>query len=449
LTREEPYDEMDEITLEKLINTDAELQTKLQFRIQEQFKKFNNKEQIWIRIYEKKRTEQGNRLIRNFFRVKFVYDSLELQNENRIKIINKEENFNALLLEKIPKNKEKIYLKYKSISLRRQLNAIFQLQKRPQKINIPLLKLIMNKSFAKWPDFQLNEVDKWFLLTEDDREGIEKQREFVKIALNTPDFAILEGPPGSGKTCSICELILQAIHRNKRVLLCASTHVAVDNVLEQIKDHRSVIAIRIGKDNVSERVRDCQLDQIEYYESKKIKSRLIRKRKMNQLSPSQNYFLECLEAGSRKIISDVFLEAANLICGTTIGILKHPEINYESSVAKTVYDYLILDEASKTTFQEFLVPALFAKKWIIVGDYRQLSPYIDPEDIEGNLNGIIKPEYEKICLDVFESYFFSSKFKNKVDKWKNLLIIEEEEDLRKYYEQQAQTLTLNLRSVLL
>ena len=443
LKREEPYDEIDEANLEKLMNEDIELQTKLNFRVQEQFEKLNNKEQIWIRLYEKRRTEQDYKLIQNFFRVKFVYDNRELHNENRIKILNKKNNFNALLLEKIPENNEKIYIKFKSISLRRQRDALFQLQKRPQKINIPLLKLIMNKYYAKWPEFQLKEVNKWYLLTEDDREGIEKQREFVRSALNTPDFTILEGPPGSGKTYSICELILQAINRNERVLLCASTHVAVDNVLEQIKDLPSVIAIRIGKDNISERVRDCQLNEIEYYESKKIKNRLIRKRKMNQLSRSQDYLLECLEAGNRKIISDVFLEAANMICGTTIGILKHPEINYESSVTKSVYDYLILDEASKTTFQEFLVPALFAKKWIIVGDYRQLSPYIDPEDIEGNINGIIKPKYEKICIDVFESYFFSPNFKNRVDKWKNQLIIEEDEKLRKYYEQQAQALNIS------
>ncbi|GAJ19556.1 unnamed protein product, partial [marine sediment metagenome] len=35
LRREEPYDEMDEITLENLIEEDTELQTKLQYKIQE------------------------------------------------------------------------------------------------------------------------------------------------------------------------------------------------------------------------------------------------------------------------------------------------------------------------------------------------------------------------------------------------------------------------------
>lgn len=41
------------------------------------------------------------------------------------------------------------------------------------------------------------------------------------------------------------------------------------------------------------------------------------------------------------------------------------------------FDYLIIDECSKTTFQEFLVPAMYAKKWILVGDIRQLSLFVE------------------------------------------------------------------------
>jgi len=55
--------------------------------------------------------------------------------------------------------------------------------------------------------------------------------------MSTPNFMFLEGPPGSGKTTAISELIYQLLIRNKRVLLVASTHVAVDNdlVFLQIK----------------------------------------------------------------------------------------------------------------------------------------------------------------------------------------------------------------------
>ena len=51
-----------------------------------------------------------------------------------------------------------------------------------------------------WPDFELLEVNDWKVLTDDKYDGTLEQREFVQRALSTPDFAILQGPPGSGKT---------------------------------------------------------------------------------------------------------------------------------------------------------------------------------------------------------------------------------------------------------
>ena len=143
LRREEPYDEMDEITLENLIEEDTELQTKLQYKIQEQNEKFAEDKQIWIRIYEKKRTEQGYKLIQNFFRVREVYDNKDLQDVNRIRVLDKNSNYNALLLEKKPKNSEKIFLKYRAVTLRCQFDAMFQLQKRPSKPVPVIIKLKM------------------------------------------------------------------------------------------------------------------------------------------------------------------------------------------------------------------------------------------------------------------------------------------------------------------
>ena len=78
------------------------------------------------------------------------------------------------------------------------------------------------------------------------------------------------------------------------------------------------------------------------------------------------------------------LESANLVCGTTIGVLQSRFIR-ESNESKPAFDYLILDEASKTTFQEFLVPALHAARWILSGDVRQLAPYADQVPIRENL----------------------------------------------------------------
>ena len=42
---------------------------------------------------------------------------------------------------------------------------------------------------------------------------------------------------------------------------------------------------------------------------------------------------------------------------------------------------MILDEASKTTFSEFLVPGVLSTRWIIVGDVKQLAPYVEKNDL--------------------------------------------------------------------
>jgi len=443
---EAPYDDWKLEELSEYIKNDYDMKTKLEYEIQAEIERISKSEKIWIKIFDKKRTEKGFKLMQTFFIDNKVYDSFNLEKESRIRILKKEHDYNALLLERKPRG-EKIFLKYRAIPLERQLNALFNLQKRPLQIHLPLLKLVMNKYFARWShvDHSDSYILQWYLLNDDNRNGINRQREFVKIALSTPDFAILEGPPGSGKTYSICELILQLINQNKRVLLCASTHVAVDNVLEKIKNEEAVIAIRIGRDNVSEKVKECQIDQIERYERKRITNRLMKKKKKGNITESQNYLLECLQIKSSKIIQDTFLDAANLICGTTIGILNHPKIriNLENTVATIEYDYLILDEASKTTFQEFLVPALHAKKWIIVGDFKQLSPYVDAEDLEGNLKGLMEPKEERLCADIFQSYFNSSRFKKNKRYWVNTLIIENSLEVRESYEKQAQALALD------
>lgn len=62
------------------------------------------------------------------------------------------------------------------------------------------------------------------------------KREAVTTALNAEDFLIVEGPPGTGKTTFITELILQELrkNRNARILLTSQTHVALDNAVERL-----------------------------------------------------------------------------------------------------------------------------------------------------------------------------------------------------------------------
>src|SRR5258707_1146611 len=62
----------------------------------------------------------------------------------------------------------------------------------------------------------------------------EAQIRAVQFGLAAQDVAIIHGPPGTGKTTTVVELIRQAVLRGEKVLACAPSNLAVDNLLERL-----------------------------------------------------------------------------------------------------------------------------------------------------------------------------------------------------------------------
>ncbi|MDE7373692.1 MAG: AAA family ATPase, partial [Clostridia bacterium] len=255
-----------------------------------------------------------------------------------------------------------MYVEPNTRQLQMQQNALKMLMDKPCAEHAPLLELMNDKRYCTWDSvpYQSIEISEWYRLTNLTYEGCDSQREFVKKALATPDFAILEGPPGSGKTTTILEIIAQMVMRGQKVMLAASTNAAIDNILERIESlpgevKSRLLAVRIGNESaISDSVKGFTL------------------------------------FGVDADIRDEIIKRANLVCGTTIGILQHPEFRLNDRTLPVIplYDCLIVDEASKTTFQEFLVPAIYAKKWILSGDLKQLTPYVEQDSIESSLTQI-------------------------------------------------------------
>jgi AAA domain len=340
----------------------------------------------------------------------------DLAREHRIDLHDRDPRRQRLCLEREPESSE-IILVPDTYTLRKQLDAVRALENAPHPAHRPLLDLFQGHRYVTWRDVVPDPIEDedWILLRPEQsgaplRPGTEEQRRFVEIALATPDFAILEGPPGSGKTTTICELILQELRRDRRVLLCASTHVAVDNVIERLmaEDQPArdqVIPVRIGdRKKISDKVRRWQLETLQKTEKDELRKWL---RAKPRLTPSQRTLLEALDRPGSDVVTRIILDSANVVCGTTIGILQHPDIKrnleQEHLGRVPVFDLLVVDEASKTTFQELLVPALLAKKWVMVGDARQLSPYVEEDHLAANLDAAVpSADVRAATLDVFE-----------------------------------------------
>ena len=90
----------------------------------------------------------------------------------------------------------------------------------------------------------------WMVLT-GGADGTEMQKDMVRVALSSRDFSILQGPPGSGKSTTILEIVLQKIISGENVLLGGSTQASIDNVLLRIKENGSlkklISPLRIGR----------------------------------------------------------------------------------------------------------------------------------------------------------------------------------------------------------
>lgn len=414
--------EINEIDDKDLINetlTDGKLKFSLKKKEEEK-----GEEKFRIRLVEK-----DNEIIDDEFSfdspLKYFFDddvSIRDSKETNIEYSKKsgrESDYTLILSSKdgkpcFPKSDE-ICIEINTYQIKKQLESVSTLKRMPIKYHRNLIRLFEDKTKVKWNYPQKKEIEEWIVLTDDTRDGCKEQRIFVNQALSTPDFAILEGPPGSGKTTVILELICQLAKEGKRVLLCGSTHIAIDNVLERLNkqgllEKYKILPIRIGESSrLSEEVKQFQLNNFIYENREDIKE-------------------------------DLLLEISNLVCGTTIGILQHPKFKerkssfkdnpktnekYEFKCKEPVipeFDYLIIDESSKTTFQEFLVPALYAKKWILVGDTKQLSPFTDRKEIISNIENL-SVEENIIDESLQKAIFYLHKLKSVVKNKNNRFIL--------------------------
>ena len=213
------------------------------------------------------------------------------------------------------------------------------------------------------------------------------QREAVRFALSASDVAAVHGPPGTGKTTTLVELIRQAVRRGDRVLVCAPSNLAVDNLLERLLVHGEH-AVRLGHPaRVLPQLREHTLDLMvddhpDMRQARKFQKEafaLFRKAaKWTRAKPEpggrrdMRQEARALLADARRLEDqavDRILNAAPILCATATGL--DPEV-----LGGRRFDLLVLDEACQTTEPGCWVPLLRCDRVVLAGDPCQLPPTV-------------------------------------------------------------------------
>ena len=97
--------------------------------------------------------------------------------------------------------------------------------------------------------------------------------------------------------------------------------------------------------------------------------------------------------GRNERFNNPLIKRSQVVAGTCIGISRE--------IYDVEFDICIVDEASKATATEALVPMSRSKKWLLVGDPKQLPPFQD----EASRNTNFLEQYELTSEDVQETLF--------------------------------------------
>ncbi|HEX3909953.1 MAG TPA: AAA domain-containing protein [Solirubrobacteraceae bacterium] len=95
--------------------------------------------------------------------------------------------------------------------------------------------------------------------------------------------------------------------------------------------------------------------------------------------------------GQGEGFTEALLSSAQVVAGTCVGLAGALD-------DQEPFDLAIVDEVSKATPTEALVPMVRSRRWVLVGDERQLPPYVDGELIDdGGLegHGLVRADLEE------------------------------------------------------
>jgi ATP-dependent RNA/DNA helicase IGHMBP2 len=217
----------------------------------------------------------------------------------------------------------------------------------------------------------------------------------VFAVLEMKQISVIHGPPGTGKTSTVVELIQQSAELNLKVLVCAPSNIAVDNILERLViANKMIVSQKLSRKKLG-LVRLGHPARVNQSTAKYCVDALIANDDgtdivsdiREEIEGLRKELLTCRNGNRRKgIQSEIRIlskESRKREDKIVKGIIKHVDVVLCTCVTAssrllrdTVFDIVIIDEAAQALEVSCWIPMLMSNRCVLVGDHNQLPPTV-------------------------------------------------------------------------
>jgi len=242
----------------------------------------------------------------------------------------------------------------------------------------------------------------------------DSQREVVNhvLGMSPGDLYTVVGPPGTGKTEVIAKTARELANRGESVLVTSHTNIAVDNVIEKLAGNNPQTVVRVGRhEKVSTKAKELMLNKVIDSKSSSSVGELLSRveelksaigdhqERINALEEHRGYLNREVDhqlhdsdkdakidkeiASEREELTALQRELRDLWEEAEAKSVRQADITGATLVRSQLgglgqveFDTVIIDEASQISTPMGLLAMATAKKWVVVGDHKQLLPVL-------------------------------------------------------------------------
>jgi superfamily I DNA and/or RNA helicase len=232
----------------------------------------------------------------------------------------------------------------------------------------------------------------------------------LRHVVSAQDVAIIHGPPGTGKTTTLVQTILETVRRERRVLVCAPSNTAVDLLTEKLAE-RGVNVIRLGNPSrVSDLLLQHTLDAGVMAHASYSKMHAMRQtaeqhretaselakegvrnfgfegRQQRQWLKEEARTLRQAADDLERFMTEDVLESVQVITCTLVGA-SNRHIRHLS------FETVFIDEAAQALEPGCWIPIAKGQRIVLAGDHHQLPPTEKSE--KAAQEGLRETQFEK------------------------------------------------------